>query len=262
MSALSRTCLRLAAVAAIRNVTLAGDNVFDSRIGELPTFVPGEIKPVVTVFTEEQSGDAVSHQQGGPPFRATVDLIFELAMLIAQVEDTDESQMTLATPATSSDMEASLDFLEAQIGIALFESYAGVSVAFRKAYNRIHSSSSQRFVQPTAGDRVAMRYVTIKAEVVDNPILDFDAARTGLARLPAPFSEIAAAWPLDSPEGVTAAALAAQLVQPTVPLLKSMRVNPASNPAPAGAVEHWTPPVPTTPAAPTGPVITQDWTLS
>ncbi|MDB5596284.1 MAG: hypothetical protein JWM36_3245 [Hyphomicrobiales bacterium] len=262
MSALSRTCLRLAAVAAIRDVTLAVDNVFDSRIGELPTLVENEIKPVVTVFTEEQSGDSVSHQAGGPPFRATVDLIFEIAMVIAQVEATDESRMTLATPATSADMEASLDFIEAQIGIALFESYAPVSVAFRKAYNRIHSASSQRFVQPTAGDRVAMRYVTIKAEVVDNPLLSFDAARTGLARLPAPFAEIAASWALDSPEGVTAAALAAQLAQPTVPLLKSMRVNPTTNPAWSGSVEHWTPPIPPTPAAPTGPVIRQDWTLS
>jgi hypothetical protein len=262
MSALSRTCLRLAAVAAIRNVTLATDNVYDSRIGELPSFVPGEIKPVVTVFTEEQTGDAVAHQAGGPPFRATVDLIFEIAMFIVQLDGIDESIMALATPTTSADMEASLDFIEAQIGIALFESYAPVSVAFRKAYNRVHSSASQRFVQPTAGDRIAMRYVTIKAEVVDNPLLSFDAARTGLARLPAPFAEIAACWAADSPEGITAAALAAQLAQPTVPLLKSMRVNPATNPVPTGAMEHWTPPVPPTHAAPTGPVIKQDWTLS
>ena len=80
----ARAFLRMAACAALRDMTLVGDRVYDSRIAALDaeTFLPnmGDIAGSIGVSTEQDSGDAESDQNGGPPFTSTIELIFEIGM--------------------------------------------------------------------------------------------------------------------------------------------------------------------------------------
>lgn len=260
MSALARTCLRLAACAALRDVTMAGAEVFDTRLGELPSDDPQNLRPIITVFTEEQSGNAVSSQNGGPPFRTTVELVLEIAMAVAQ-RGNDDSEYLISYPSTSSDLEASLDLIEAQCQRALFESMAPNSVAFRKAFLRADKTSSVRFAQVDAQDRVALRYVSLTMEVPDDAMLRFDPTLSGLDLLPKTFRSVAALWAEGSPELDTAMAITAALAQPGVPLLKTLRINPADNPPATGPVENWTPPTPEAPGEIDGLPHSADWNM-
>ena len=260
MSALSRACLRLAACAALRNATPAQDRVFDSRIGSVDGFVPDQALPVIAVYTEEDEGDALSAQNGGPPFRQCVSLILELTMIEAAYDDAGKIT-DITAPATDGELEAALDTLEALARIALTESYAPNSVLFRIIAKRAEHSMSIRFTEPKTSTRLAIRYVTYKYEVDDVPLLNFDASLTGLDRLPEPFRTIAKAWADDAPEKDIAKAIADQLTQPTVPLLKKIRLNPPDDPANSNPTV-WTPQTDTPPTEPSGlPTLPADWNL-
>src|SRR3954462_1828117 len=80
MSALARTALRLAGMAALNAdpviADLVGGRVFDSRIESLAETEP---VPVITVLTEEMQGDAWSANNGGAPFNDHCELVLEIA---------------------------------------------------------------------------------------------------------------------------------------------------------------------------------------
>lgn len=218
---LARACLRLAAVAALRDQTFAGPRVFDSRIGPLDTLAPEGVGAVITVWTEQDDGPALSSQNGGTPFRPTVDLVIELQMVIAGTSE--GGTFSIGNPETDRELEASLDTLEARVVEVLLDD---VSIAnaelFRRAFIRANSRSSVRFVEPTDGTRLAVRYLTIKFEVPDNPRTDYVGTETGLDRLPEPFRTVAKGWADGTPEKAVATAIAAQLGQPTLPILSTL----------------------------------------
>ena len=214
---LARACLRLSAVAALRGQTLAGAAVFDSRIGAVDGLRPQERRPVIAVYTEDQSGEALSSQNGGPPFKPLVELVFELTMVEAQFDEATQIE-NIACPTTDNELEASLDTLEQQIVTTLFENMTlPLSVLFRKIAVRAHHYQSLRFREEQKGIRLAYRYIIIKIEVFDEPILvAYDGKLTGLDLLPRPFREIAKAWPDDLPEKAVALAMAQAFAQPTL----------------------------------------------
>lgn len=260
MNSLNRACLRLAALAALRNATMAQDRVFDSRIGALDRAKPEEIQPLITVFTEDQHGDALARQNGGPPFKPTVDLVLEIAMAACGEED---GAQILLYPATSADLELSLDLIEMQARRALFDDPGRpATLAFLIAHTRVEKASSMRFTNAGAQERIAVRYVTYTIEIPDDEIVTFDASATGLARLPATFRRVAALWDAGGPERASALVLASALAQPTTPLLKSLAINPASDPPNSGDPENWTPPDPPAPVEHDGPTIVANWNLA
>ena len=228
---LARACLRLSAVAALRDVTLAEGRVFDSRIGAIDALKPDERKPVVAVYTEDESGEPLSSQNGGPPFKPIVELVLEISMVEAGETD---GQYELVMPATDAELEVSLDVLEGQIKVALFEDMAApLSVSFRRAFLRAHHYQSLRFREEAKGTRFAYRYVIVRLELDDRPVLTrYDATLEGLARLPQPFQAIAEAWPDDLPEKAVALAIAGAFPQPAlVPGLRlDARVQPGGDP--------------------------------
>src|SRR5437588_7149106 len=89
---LARTALRLATVEALRPTaalgsdgpwpTLAGKLVFDSRIDPIDDLSPDQQRTVVCVYTDSEEGYA-GQRAGGPPFKAVVDLVFEVSVLHA-----------------------------------------------------------------------------------------------------------------------------------------------------------------------------------
>src|SRR5712691_8718380 len=129
---LARTALRLATLEALRPSaslpdgpwpTLAGKAVFDSRLDPIEDLQPGESRPVVCVYTDDDEGTS-SQKPGGPPFKQIVELCFELSVIarVASVDDPggDPGAYEAGVPETDAELEASLDLLEAQIKFACF----------------------------------------------------------------------------------------------------------------------------------------------
>src|ERR1700676_3299674 len=123
MSAISRTCLRLAATAALRDVTIVGGNVFDSRISAVNLTDDLPTAGAIAVYAEQDDGDALSENNGGPPFVQLVDLTLEIAMQTIGPVQPDGKYVVL-TPVTDDELEATLDVIETQAELALFRSYA------------------------------------------------------------------------------------------------------------------------------------------
>jgi hypothetical protein len=213
VSAISRTCLRLAATAALRDVTIAGGNVFDSLI-EAVNLTDDQPAGTIAVYTEQDDGDALSENNGGPPFVPEVELVLEI-MAQPRVVQLDGAYVVMA-PATDDELEATLDLIETQAELALFRSYALNSVLFRIVAKRQKHKSSLRFTDPKGGEKLAIRYVTYKTEIDDREIPITDGTRTGFDMLPYPFSAIAPQWPA-GPEKEKATALAAVLSGVTPP---------------------------------------------
>lgn len=221
MSALGRTFLRLAACAALRNQTMAGERVYDSRISAIDpvTAFPNidEISGSIGVYTEQDSGDALSKNNGGPPFRPEVELIFEIAMQ-ARIA-LDDGEWGIARPETDDQLEATLDLIESQIELSLFRYQTTAAVAFRKMTKQVGSKSSIRFTDPAGSSKLAMRYVTYKVEIHDPEIDIFNATATGLNRLPEEWRAVAQAFPDGSRERDMAEAIAATLTTDPQPAL-------------------------------------------
>jgi len=231
MSGLSRACLRLAATAALRGATMAGPAIFDSRMDMVDGLTPDEAKPVIAVYTETDSGNALSHQNGGPPFVPHVDLVLEMTMQVGEYDDATK-MMNMGAPATDSELEASLDMLETQAEAALFFSCAPLSLLFQRVAKLVRSKESARFVESKGAARLAVRLITYTIEIDDNGIPQ-ESGLTGFDTLPQPFRDIATAWPEGLKEKHVAAVMARSLAAPHLwPTFKGMTVNAPPSPPP------------------------------
>jgi hypothetical protein len=244
VSAFGRTFLRLAACQALRDKTLVGDKVFDSRIAALDpeTFLPniGDIAGSIGVYTEQDAGAALAEQNGGPPFRPEIDLVLEIAM---QAKFKVGDAFVVETPTTDDELEVTLDVIEGQAEMALFPpAYSAAvedaaSYAFSLLTKRVESKTSIRFTNPASGDKTAIRYVTYKIEIADPslPIYErnfVDNDAQPLRRLPEVWQEVVALWPSDSIETEKATLIAQMLAPPTKTLLEGVdaEMSPGNNP--------------------------------
>jgi hypothetical protein len=219
MSAVSRACLRLAATAALRDVTIAGGSVFDSRIEAINLSDDQPIAGAIAVYTEQDEGEALDKGNGGPPFVSMVDLILEITMQ-SRVVQADGTYVVIR-PVTDDELEATLDLIETQAEDSLFRSYAKNSVLFRLAAKRPDKKLSLRFTDPKEGQKLAVRYVTYTIEIDDREVPVLDGTRTGFDTLPYPFSAIAPQWP-PGPEQEKATVIAALLAGITPPAFKGV----------------------------------------
>ena len=117
--------LRLAAVMAITNgyeapfPTIARDGVFDSRVDPIEGGKIGDMAPIALVFTDDDDGESLSGNNGGPPFRHIVKLIFELSIgMVGQLidgqgaplkDEQDKPILGLLPIATEPELELMLD---------------------------------------------------------------------------------------------------------------------------------------------------------
>jgi hypothetical protein len=179
---LDRAALRLATVMAIANgyqapfPTMAGPNVFDSRIDALEGVKMGDMAPMAIVFTDDDDGESLSGNNGGPPFRNMVSLIFELSIgmagpLIGDDEQplkdprTGEDLVGLVPVATEPELELMLDLFEHQ----LLDLWRRPSTAWARRIElggkhivRIEAWRSARYVEREGHKRLAVRQVMAK----------------------------------------------------------------------------------------------------
>ncbi|WP_456722186.1 hypothetical protein [Bradyrhizobium sp. USDA 4350] len=220
--------MRLAALNALAGAdansgpTIARNRVYDSRISDFdPETYPNDAQPTIIILTDDDEGEQLSKQNGGPPFRRNIDLVFELAMVMKVKVGTT---FTLGYPDTDARLEAALDVLEFQIAQRLGYDPAPAAVLFRK-YVRPHKHESHRQVMDDAGVKIAARLVTWNCEITDDQISVFNASGTvptGLDALPEPLKSIAAALPAGSSGADICAAIIAALTALTAPQLEGV----------------------------------------
>lgn len=181
---LERTALRLGVVMALSNAfqapfpTIAANRVYDSRIDPIQGANAGDIAPLAIVYTDDDDRDALSGNNGGPPWRQHVNLVIELSMgMVGALEDEeghplkDEHGNALSTflpVATEPELELMLDLFETQVErIFRQPGNAWAQRLFADPPSglvvRIESWSSKRYVEREAQYRFAARQIMIKA---------------------------------------------------------------------------------------------------
>lgn len=212
---LARTALRLITVATLEGKTIAQDHVDDSRLADLaPESVPDDGLPVIMVIADDDDGEALSEQNGGPPFDRMIDLNLELAMASrVQYVDPDNpanSVYQVEAPDTDARLEASLDFLEFQTIRELAYGLTPYAVQFRKLARIVHRACHRAATDD--GVKIASRLLTLRCRINDDTIevLDpSDPIPEGLDALPEPLRSVAKLLPVESSGGKICAALAA-----------------------------------------------------
>lgn len=207
--------------------TIAAERVYDSRMSDFaPEALAGDALPTIIVLTDNDEGDALSKQNGGPPFERKIEVVLELGM-IQSVQDEDDGSYVIGFPSTDAQHESSLDVLEFQAVRRLAYDPAPLSVLFR-SIARIEKSECHRQVVDDAGTRIAVRILTLHCVVSDDQVQVRNAAigsePTGLDVLPDPLRKVARAMPEGSHGADVCAAIAASLSNLTTPALKGFDV--------------------------------------
>ena len=238
---LARTALRLAAAQTLKGVTgsrptIAEGRVYDSRIADIePETFSDDAKPIIIVLTDGEEGEALSKQNGGPPFRRMVDLVLEIAMVQRLPDEDQEGSFVVGYPDTDARHEASLDFLEYQIMRALNESAVPMAIVFRKIA-RIIKEDSHRQVMDDSGVKVACRIVTLVCDTVDDavPVFQIGSAPTGVAILPLSLQWVAEAMPAGTAGADVIAGLIADMTPIEFAPLTGISFKVDANPASGG----------------------------
>lgn len=216
---LARTALRLAAVQIVKGTaasrpTIAGKSVFDSRMSpEQPEDFTQDASAVVIVFSDGDEGDALSDQNGGPPFRRVIDLVFDIGMVCRENDPDEAGAYIIGYPDTDARLEASIDVLQAQIIRQIANSTDPLALWFQN-HVRIWKQESHRQVEDGVAVKLARRVLTLTCELADDEHENLgpgDAEPSGLARLPEPLRTVAGLMPAGSSGGDACAAIAAQL---------------------------------------------------
>lgn len=212
---LARTALRFAALASLKGSadarpTRAAERVYDSRMAPLDAeSFANDAKPVIIVQTDGDTGEALSKQNGGPPFWRDIELVLELGMVARFKVD---AGYVLDYPDTDARLEASLDFLEFQVMQTLGPDFNVMPTVFQKIC-KIVKHESNRQVEQESGVKLASRLLTLTCHLQDppgdRPLITGATAPTGLNLLPEPLRTVAQSLPTDSEAYLICSALAA-----------------------------------------------------
>lgn len=164
-----RLVARLAAVCAISNFstspfpTLAGNLVFDSRIEPVENISENVTFPAVVVYTDYERHGWAHHSSAGRDRLLTT--TFEL--LTAQISKKGD-HFVVSLPASDSELETTLDVLEAQIVNALRADNVAAN-CWRYLMMRYEDVISRRGATAEGGQKIAARQITVEASVPRGP---------------------------------------------------------------------------------------------
>lgn len=187
-----RTALRVGMVAALSNAmtapfpTIAKNRIYDSRIDPFQGGELGDIAPIAIVYTDDDDRASLSGNNGGPPWRQTVNLVIELSMgMVGPLTDPNGEPLvdekgkplnlnTFFPVDTEPALEAALDLFEAQVE-RLFRQPPNVwAERLMKepphgVIVRLENWSSKRYVEREAQYRFAARQLMISVMVPQPP---------------------------------------------------------------------------------------------
>lgn len=194
---LNRAAFRLATICALSNnwtepwPTIAQGRVFDSRLDPRQSWEPGELRPALVVYTEDDNGAALSSNNGGPPWRRMVNLVIE-AMLGAV--GADDHGLTFDLAVTDAELEGQLDLMEHQVKFALANTLNPWTALLQNGFLiRICDWSSQRFVTSEGQVPLSGRQLTAQVEIRDDDLPVVTSQDPAPAALPANIKALLAA---------------------------------------------------------------------
>lgn len=219
---IARTALRLAAVQSLTGTagarpTIAEGRVYDSRLSpEQPDVFGDDAKPTIIILADGDEGDALSDQNGGPPFHRRIDLVFDIGMICREKADDDADGYLVGYPDTDARLEASLDVLQTQVIRWLSASSDPLAIWFQNRV-RIWKQESHRQVEENTSVKLARRLLTLTCELNDDAydiVAPGADTPSGLAVLPDPLRSVCALMP-DGSSGADACATIAAALGPT-----------------------------------------------
>ena len=185
---LARTGLRLATILALsRNFTepyptLAEERVFDSRIDPLQGQKGRDAVPTIIVYTDDDTGEELSSNNGGPPFRRYVNLVIE--MMIGTVTAHDGGEIYELFPADAEN-EALLDVFEHQVRFALADfTNPWTELLLTDFMIRVLDWDSKRMMTEDGNLRWSARQVTARIEIRDDDLPEVVAVAPDEPSLP------------------------------------------------------------------------------
>lgn len=183
---LNRTIARMAVVSALNNYmvppasgghwpTLAGPNIFDSKIEPVEDMKEDRAFPCCVVYTDYDK----DHWSKGSADKKDRMMTVTLELLIVQVAETapqtDEqgnvipTKYTLETPFTDSEIETTLDMFEVQIFRALNANNKAAD-CFNYLCSAYDNVVSRRGASIEGGVRLAARQITLEMKTPRDPI--------------------------------------------------------------------------------------------
>lgn len=165
---LSRLFLRLATVRALSGATLAEGRVFDSDIPPLDQRLSSEMRPVISVYTDDHEDNPTGRASEGD---GGVDLVIEIAVagIITIEGDVGGVTTQVAFGETDAGLEFTLDLLERQIFSSLTASESLWAVMWRTICVKITRRLSRRGAAADSGTRFAARQITLTCETLIEP---------------------------------------------------------------------------------------------
>ena len=166
-----RIVTRLAAVSALNNFlnapwpTLAGPNIFDSKIEPVEDMKQARAFPCVVVYTDYDK----NHWNKGRQSQKSRNMTVTLELLIVQAAQDEGDGFKLDCPVTDSEIEFSLDMLEAQAFQALMADNSAAQV-FNYLNPSVENIVSRRGASTEGGHRLAARQLTLEMESIRDPI--------------------------------------------------------------------------------------------
>jgi len=199
---LTRTALRLVVIEALKDATIAGKRIFDSRMDDIsPDAFNGDELPTAILLTDKDEGSALSAQNGGPPFGREIELSIELGMtqrVRSEAEEDAPAEDLLIYPDTDARLEAALDTFEFQVMRHLQYSDNALCVLFRKFW-RVTKYDCHRQLLGETGVKIACRLLTLHCYGGDDKIKIYntgtDTLPTGYDVLPDPMKSVCALMP-------------------------------------------------------------------
>lgn len=185
---LERTALRIATVMALCNghaapwPTMAQNRVFDSKQDQITGLNPGDLVPIIIVSTDDDKGDEISGNNGGPPFVQHCHLVFDISIGVAVKYTPDGAEdpvIDLIPPQSEPELEAAIDLLEAQVK-RVFRATSLVGTwgsQLQKTFLKVGDWQSHRFYERETNIRLVARQVraTVKLPLEADPVITQDA---------------------------------------------------------------------------------------
>lgn len=159
---LIRPVLRMCAVGALMNSTLAQDRVYDSDNTPLAEVLQGDAKPYIVVFTDDDNRpDVMGRDYYGATNHLTLVLEFGIASSV---------EGTVHIPATDAGMEVAIDLLEGQVLAAvLTDPHNPWAELVRRIILKVIRTQSKRGGSGERGARWAARQLMLVLDVIADP---------------------------------------------------------------------------------------------
>lgn len=169
-----RQLIQIAMVEAVRDRTLAGADVFDSRMDPLPDLVKGVTRPFV-IFSVEESSSQGAHD--GPLESGLLGRTAELTVLVQtgvasghEIKDGNGVRLIAAIGESDSAFEATLNILDRQWRARLTDYDNPWAEILRGLVTQVGKIIDTRSSDPETGTKHATRFVQVNLSVMPDPL--------------------------------------------------------------------------------------------